>query len=79
MAVEHQDENERFSIISELTNYYEIRSDACNTCQITYESLKEFEEDLRKHIHLENNLLFKKAIDLEEELLMDARYQESGK
>ena len=30
--------------------------------------LKEFEEDLHKHIHLENNILFKKAVELEKEL-----------
>ncbi len=31
--------------------------------------LEEFEEDLHRHIHLENNILFPKAINLEEELL----------
>ena len=79
MAGEHQDENERFSIISELTNHYEIPSDACNTYRITYDSLKEFEEDLRKHIYVENNILFRKAIDLEEEFIMEAAHQVAGK
>ena len=41
---------------------------ACNTFIAMYAKLKEFQDDLFQHIHLENNILFPKAIILEEEL-----------
>ncbi len=69
MMDEHSTEGERFREISELSNNYNPPSDACNTYKVTYALLKEFEEDLHLHIHLENNILFPKAINLEKELL----------
>jgi len=38
---------------------------ACPTYHAFYDGLKEFERDLHQHIHLENNILFPRAIDLE--------------
>ena len=35
---------------------------------MTFDMLKEFEEDLHRHIHLENNILFPKSIEMEKEL-----------
>ena len=40
----------------------------CMTHQVTYHKLKEFEDDLFEHIHLENNILFPQAIKLEKEV-----------
>lgn len=68
MEHEHEAEGERFSIISELTGDYAPPEDACNTYRVTLSLLKEFEEDLHRHIHLENNILFPKSIALEETL-----------
>lgn len=68
MHSEHDNEGERFRRISELTNNYEVPKDACNTYKIAFILLKEFEDDLHKHIHIENNILFKKAITLENKL-----------
>lgn len=65
MMDEHTAEGERFRRIAELTNGYTPPADACNTYRVTYALLKEFEEDLQLHIHLENNILFPKAIMLE--------------
>jgi regulator of cell morphogenesis and NO signaling len=62
---EHLAEGERFLKISKLTQNYSCPPDGCNTYQLTFKSLKEFEQDLHRHIHLENNILFKKAIELE--------------
>ena len=42
--------------------------DGCNTYEVTMRTLQEFEEDLHRHIHLENNILFPGALKLEEEL-----------
>lgn len=69
MHEEHDNEGVRFRKIAELSNQYTPPKDGCNTYKITYALLEEFEEDLHKHIHLENNILFKKGIALEHELL----------
>ena len=68
MEKEHQSAGDGMYEIRSLTNNYEIPGDACNTFRITLQELKEFEEDLHKHIHLENNILFPKAVALENEL-----------
>ncbi|WP_294081020.1 iron-sulfur cluster repair di-iron protein [Proteiniphilum sp. UBA5384] len=68
MEQEHTAEGERFRRISELTGNYTPPEDACNTYRVTLSLLKEFEEDLHRHIHLENNILFPKSIQLEEKL-----------
>lgn len=67
MKHEHENEGERFSKISELSNQYTPPTHACNTYRVTFSLLKEFEDDLHQHIHLENNILFPKAIELEKE------------
>ncbi len=68
MELEHHVEGERFEKISALTNNYATPPDGCNTYQVTYKTLQDFEQDLHRHIHLESNVLFKKAIKLEKEL-----------
>lgn len=65
MHEEHDNEGERFRKISELSDGYNPPFDACNTYRVTYSMLQEFEDDLHKHIHLENNILFPKAIEME--------------
>ncbi|MBK7431586.1 MAG: iron-sulfur cluster repair di-iron protein [Bacteroidia bacterium] len=69
MMSEHTIEGDRFKRISELSNNYTPPEDACNTYKVTYALLKEFEADLHLHIHLENNILFPKAIELERDLV----------
>ncbi|MEK6480971.1 iron-sulfur cluster repair di-iron protein [Catalinimonas sp. 4WD22] len=68
MLHEHDTEGERFRKISLLADHYSPPADACNTYILTYELLNEFEEDLHLHIHLENNILFPKALTLEKKL-----------
>ncbi len=58
---EHNAIGDAVHTIRRLSNDYEIPSDACNTYMVTYRKLKEFEDDLHKHVHLENNILFPKA------------------
>ena len=69
MESEHQVEGERFVNLSEITNGYEVPPDGCNTFEVTYKTLAEFEKDLHRHIHLENNVLFPKAIKLEKTIV----------
>lgn len=65
MMHEHDAEGERFRKIAQLTNDYTAPDDACTTYKVTFSMLKEFEADLHKHIHLENNILFPSAVALE--------------
>ena len=69
MEHEHDNAGEIFRSIQELTNNYTPPEDACNTYKVTFSMLDEFEKDLHLHIHLENNILFPKALLLEKKLL----------
>lgn len=68
MMHEHDDQGEVFRKIAELSNDYTPPSDGCNTYKVTLGLMSDFENDLHKHIHLENNILFPKAVSLEKEL-----------
>lgn len=68
MMQEHENEGERFMLIARLSNDYHPPEDACTTYRVAFSLLKEFEEDLHRHIHLENNILFPKAESMEREL-----------
>lgn len=68
MMREHEDEGDRFRLIDELSNNYTPPADACNTYRVTFSLLQEFEDDLHRHIHLENNILFPESEALEKEL-----------
>ena len=65
MMDEHSAEGERFARISELSGQYTAPADGCTTYRVAFDMLKEFEQDLHLHIHLENNILFPKAIEME--------------
>ncbi len=69
MMQEHDNEGERFRLIAELSDNYTPPADACNTYRVAFAMLNEFEQDLHLHIHLENNILFPKAIELEKNLI----------
>jgi len=61
---EHEEVGDAIHRIRHLAKDYEIPGDVCNTFMLTYQKLKEFEDDLHKHVHLENNILFPKAAQL---------------
>lgn len=65
MMEEHEAEGDRFVKIAALTNNYTPPADGCSTFRVTYAMLADFEQDLHKHIHLENNILFPSAMLLE--------------
>lgn len=69
MENEHKAAAAAFDQIRALTKEYAIPAGACGSFRILYISLNEFEQDLKQHVHLENNILFPKAIDLEEKIL----------
>src|SRR3989339_544175 len=69
MEMEHESAGNSFKEIREVTNDLTLPDGACNTYRVTFSLLYEFENDLHRHIHLENNVLFPKAIMLENDLL----------
>ncbi len=68
MEEEHSRAGDALSAIRRTTSNFTLPADACTTFSVTYKELEEFERDLHRHIHLENNILFPKAIALEERL-----------
>jgi len=68
MENEHEKAGDVFKQIAKLSNNYAPPEEACNTFRALYSKLNEFEQDLHQHIHLENNILFPKAILLEQGL-----------
>ena len=67
MQMEHESVAELIHEIKHLSNNFALPEDACATYTLFYKMLAEFEDDLHLHIHLENNILFPKAIQLEKE------------
>ena len=61
MEHEHDHAGEIMFTIRKLTNNYTPPDDACTTFKVCLAELKEFEEDLHRHVHLENNILFPMA------------------
>ena len=68
MQKEHGISGEDLTYFRKLTNDYTLPEDACNSYTYLFEKMKAFEEDLHQHIHLENNILFPKALELDKEL-----------
>jgi regulator of cell morphogenesis and NO signaling len=64
MQDEHAASGEDLLLFRRLTNDYVLPEGACNSYQFLFQKLREFEDDLHKHIHLENNILFPKALAL---------------
>ena len=65
MEFEHDTAGDFLSRMRSITNDYQLPDDACESFKALYDGLKELEKDLHEHIHLENNILFPKAIELE--------------
>lgn len=70
MEVEHETAGIILKQLFRLSNGYTPPEDACNTFRVLFGKLKEFEDDLHRHIHLENNILFPKAIVMEQALMV---------
>ena len=65
MMKEHDTAGDILRELRTMTSDYLVPSDACISYQTLYQALEEFEKDLHQHIHLENNILFPKALKLE--------------
>lgn len=68
MEMEHKGAGILLTDIRKLTGDHVPPEAACNSLQLLFNKLKALEDDLHQHIHLENNLLFPKALELEKSL-----------
>lgn len=64
MMEEHELVGGTIDKIKVLSKNYLVPDDGCNTYRVTYKMLEEFEDDLHTHVHIENNILFPKAVAL---------------
>jgi len=69
MESEHDEAAEALSQMHEITDAYSVPDDGCETFKALYDELQALERDLHQHIHLENNVLFPKAVTMEEEVI----------
>lgn len=65
MMQEHDGAGQALKSFRSLTNDYALPEDACASYRALYEALQGFEADLHQHIHLENNILFPRAVTME--------------
>jgi len=66
MEREHRDAGDELQTIRELTDGFTVPADGCATYGVCMAELRAFEKDLHRHVHLENNVLFPRAIALEQ-------------
>lgn len=65
MMREHDSAGDALRVMRQASRGYAAPADACVSYQMLYGALGEFEADLHQHIHLENNILFPRAISME--------------
>jgi regulator of cell morphogenesis and NO signaling len=64
MLDEHDFAGGAMDEINRITKGYQVPADGCNTYRVAFKLLEQFEDDLHTHVHLENNILFPKALEL---------------
>jgi regulator of cell morphogenesis and NO signaling len=64
LGKEHEFAGGAMDKINEITTGYILPADGCKTYMVTLKLLQQFEDDLHIHVHLENNILFPKALKL---------------
>lgn len=77
MMIEHEHSGRDLAEMREASGDYMAPPDACATYRALYQGLAEFESDMHRHVHLENNILFPRALALEEALKV-ARVSANG-
>jgi regulator of cell morphogenesis and NO signaling len=65
MMIEHDTDGERLAEMRRITSDYRLPAEACPSFTALYAGLQDLERDLHQHIHLENNVLFPAAAELE--------------
>ena len=62
MMIDHDHTGNELRLLREITVNYRLPADACTTYRALYRALEDLEQDLHQHIHLENNILFPRAL-----------------
>ena len=78
MVTEHDSAGDLLRQMRELSDNYALPEGACPSYKALYFGLEELEKDLHRHIHLENNVLFPQAIELEEKVLGEKLTETAG-
>jgi regulator of cell morphogenesis and NO signaling len=65
MEIEHDSAGDALRELRSITNGFSAPEEGCFSYKALYQGLAEFETDLHQHIHLENNILFPRAIEME--------------
>lgn len=68
MEMEHTGEGDRYRLIAELTNNYSTPAHGCESYLAVMNRLKQFEQNLHIHIHVENNIIFPRGVQLQNSL-----------
>lgn len=68
MEAEHEKAGSIVTELENISSYFTPPEDACTTFKVYFKNLKAFQKDLHKHVHLENNILFPKALILEKQI-----------
>ncbi len=71
MLAEHDAAGDFLRQMRELTDDYSVSPEACPSFKALYSGLEDLEKDLHRHIHLENNVLFPQAIEMEVKIFGD--------
>jgi regulator of cell morphogenesis and NO signaling len=65
MMMEHDAAGEILKEIRQISGGFTVPEDGCISYETLYKALDALEQDLHQHIHLENNILFPRAVELE--------------
>ena len=67
MVLEHDQTDEEIKEIRKLSKEYTMPDDACDRYAALYDGLAAFDRDMQRHIDFENDLLFPRAVAMEED------------
>lgn len=73
MVLEHDNAGAALHEMRGISGNYQPPPDACNTYRALYEALMAFENDMHQHVHLENNVLFPRAVAMEDAMVSDKK------
>lgn len=68
MVLEHDNAGAALREMRKLSGEYKVPTDGCNSFRSLYEGLASFESDMHQHVHLENNVLFPRAVAMEDSI-----------
>ncbi len=73
LVLDHDSAGAALHEIRRLSYNYQVPADACGSYRALYDALQSFEADLHQHVHLENNILFPRAVVLEQAVVSSGK------